>query len=107
MGCSVKKFNLGDNVRWPSQARASVTRKSGKVVAVVPAGDDVKAPFLSLFSSNAKRDSLLEISAKYEVMFDGGLPRKHESYLVRVDHLPRKPALYWPRVSTLELIDER
>lgn len=81
-------FKLKDEVSWKSQSAGSWTEKIGRVVAVVPAGERVK---------NHIPDG---VDASIE--FDGGLARKHESYLVLVDRGPtRKPFLYWPVVSQL------
>ena len=40
-----------------------------------------------------------------DVMFDGISPRKHLSYLVKVERGgKRKPALYWPRAESLRKV---
>jgi hypothetical protein len=78
---------LNDFVRWGSQSQGSWKKKIGQIVQVVPAGEipDRKiAP--DLFRSSGI-----------------GLPRKHESYVVRVKTGKNSFRHYWPRVSGLSL----
>jgi hypothetical protein len=65
------KFVLGDKVAWTSQAAGSWRYKMGTVVEVVPPG-------------------------AYPSVRGCGMPRDHESYVIKVGS--RK---YWPRVSLL------
>lgn len=73
-------FKLGDRVTWTSQASGRETRKTGEVVAVIPAG---KKPGEIFERMNTKR-------------FDGAA-RDHESYGVEVDG-----EIYWPVVAKLK-----
>ena len=85
----------GDVVTWTSQAAGSVTKKTGEIVAVVPARVDPRA-FLKALPSATQ-------------MFDG-LPRYIESYLVMTSETTRRGEvrrrLYWPRVSGLVLVED-
>lgn len=76
-------MNIGDTVSWTSQAAGTTKRKTGKIVAVVPAGKDPALYVPKGLLINAWR----------------GDERDHESYLVRVGN---KKLLYWPRVSQLK-----
>lgn len=76
------KFHINQRVRWTSQAGGSTKTKSGIVVHVVNAGCvPPRENFPSLHRSSGV-----------------GLPRDHESYVVRVG-----TKVYWPRVSGLHL----
>lgn len=77
-------FKVGDAVVWTSSSQGSTKQKQGVVEAVIP--------------SNGRLTPAQQKEADAY-----GLPRDHESYLVRV---PGKTAaskgkLYWPRVSAL------
>ena len=67
-------FQVGDQVQWISGARGTVTLKVGTIIAVVPAGE---AP---------PRKGLR----------DPGVPRDHESYIIKV-----VAQRYWPHVNKL------
>ena len=90
-------LGLGHGVAWTSQAGGEHREKRGYIVAVIPAREsivgDTSAPgFRALHEYDAVR------------RFDGGLPRKHESYLVLVagpSHRA-KPRVYYPRVRALK-----
>lgn len=70
---------VGARVRWTSQSNGSRTTKTGTIHRVVAAGESVRdVPGLN----------------------QPGHPRPAESYLVRGDN----GRLYWPRVSTLEVL---
>ncbi len=73
-------FQIGQMVKWSSQANASLKEKIGVIVEVVPAG------------SRPNRDRFLSLYRGSGV----GLPRNHESYVVQV-----KTKIYWPRASKL------
>jgi hypothetical protein len=94
-------FKFGDKVEWSSQARGSEKKKKGIIVEVVPAGT---WPSKTL---DRLRGSVSSIKVRYRVMFDGGLPRKSDSYLVAVPPKTSrgKPFLYWPRTSALRKLD--
>lgn len=82
-----KRFKVGDNVKWMSQAQGCATVKYGVVLGVIPAGGD--------FPPLAEDGRVSH--------YGGGDPRNHESYLVEVpSKKDGKPHLYWPRVSALE-----
>ena len=74
------EFKVGDRVEWTSQAGGSTRTKRGAVVEVVKRGE-APAPI----SKNR----------------NPGMPRDHESYLVRV----KGSGLYWPRVKALRPAD--
>lgn len=81
----MSKFTLGQTVTWASQANGSTTTKTGAIVEVVPAGSRVSA-------------------RHWEQMDASGLPRDHESYIIRVPGKTErsKGKLYWPHVSKLQ-----
>ena len=78
-----KKFEIGQKVCWSSQALGYTTTKVGLIETVVPAGVAPRA---------------LNIDATND-----GMPRDHESYLVRVPTPAGKGKgkLYWPKVANL------
>ena len=83
-----KKFKVGDAVAWQSGG----TEKHGKVVEVIPSGDDVR------------RDHWEMLYPLHSIQFRVDGNRDHESYLVSVKtgyDGRGKPRLYWPRVSAL------
>jgi len=82
-------FTVGDKVAWASQSAGTEKRKTGEVVAVLRPGEDPlrnpqcdPGPFCATHR------------------FGGGMPRKHESYVILVQEGNRR-ILYWPRVSAL------
>lgn len=79
----LKDLNLGDRVRWTSQAGGYAKTKEGAIIAVVPAHSNPRR--------HVPKD---EPSAK-----EFGLSRNHESYIVKVG-----TRLYWPRVKGLEKV---
>ena len=79
------QFKLGDGVQWTSSSNGSTTAKVGVVEAVIPAG---KLP---------TDDQRREADAY-------GLPRGHESYMVRVPGKTSKGKLYWPLANKLQLV---
>ncbi len=103
-----RNFKVGDRVRWASQARGRQTVKRGRIVAVVPPGvhpfifDSWTWKVIDLnpaLNLNASEYSLSSLG--------GGMAREQESYLVLVDRgNGKKPALYWPRASTLRIDDK-
>ena len=78
-------FKLGDLVEWSSSAGGVQKTKVGKVELVIPAGGRIPP----------------ELRKEADAW---GLPRDHESYLVRVSGktVAAKGRLYWPRVSVLK-----
>ena len=72
------RLKLCDQVHWTSQASGFVKEKAGKVVEIIPAGEEPRAKFKNR-----------------------GLPRNHESYVVAVGWTK-----YWPRVNGLQ-VDEK
>lgn len=75
------KFQIGDVVTWTSQAAGIPATKTGEIIEVVPPG----SPATQIRGA--------------------GLPRDHESYVVKAKKTTDRgrQALYWPRVSLLEL----
>lgn len=81
MATKVQQFQLGDRVKWKSQAAGTWLEKEGEIVEVVPAG---------------KRPKNV-----------ASLPRTFDSYVVRAVPKGREKevaAFYWPRPSALELV---
>jgi hypothetical protein len=75
------KFAQGDTVRWTSSAHGSSLSKTGVVEEIVPPNERPKCEDL-------KRPV--------------GLPRKEESYVIRVGKVgAAKGTAYWPLVSKL------
>ena len=90
-------FAIGDTVEWTSQANGSVKRKSGKIVAIVPADT-------SVWRIIEEKD----LHMRYNLRpLDGSADavRGHESYLVAVHlgNVLRRPKLYRPRVTLLHI----
>lgn len=81
------RFSQGDSVTWTSQSAGVAKSKTGTIEQVVPA------------KSCPDRECFLQLYTGPGV----GLPRDHESYVVRVPGKTPKSAgkLYWPRVSAL------
>lgn len=77
---------VGQRVTWTSQSASFKKVKHGEIVAIVPPGicphDCIPEGFKCGSSSGF------------------GLPRKHESYLVKVDGKGRR--VYWPLVKYLQ-----
>ncbi len=94
-----KQYREGETVTWWSQAGGIGRNKTGKVVAIVPAGQDPAAVAQRLQSGGLTFSDRL----------GGAGARDEERYLVLVE-MPRlndartakKPRLYCPRVSTLK-----
>ena len=78
-------MKIGDRVKWTSQSQSYWTKKTGEIVAIVPAGTSPVVP--EGFKCNS--------AAGY-----GLAGRNHESYLVRVDGKGNR--LYWPIVRMLK-----
>lgn len=75
-------FKMGARVYWVSQAGGSSIPKQGEVIGVVRAGQRPgREDFPSLWKNPGP-----------------GLPRDHESYVVRVTGR----GIYWPRVSAMK-----
>lgn len=83
----MEKFNIGDIVEWTSQSGGYTRTKSGEIVAIVPAEDWAQKHFEKL---GLKQNS----SCGY------GMPRNHESYLVKI-----KNRCYFPRVKKLKRLN--
>lgn len=78
-------FKVGDVVAWESQSLGYVTQKTGTVVAVVSPGREAV--------------DCLPDGTKPRGTCGFGMPRQHESYLVRVGESCR---IYWPVVKRLK-----
>ena len=78
-------MKIGDRVQWTSQSKGSRTAKVGRIVAVVPP----KMSPSKFVPEGFRAGSPLGF----------GVPRGHETYLVKVDGKGR--GLYWPRVKYL------
>lgn len=91
MAKTTMQFEAGDRVTWASQASGGWTEKTGEVVKVVPP---------KAYSEVGRIAE--ELGARSA--FGGGMPRDHESYVVKVQPGKTgnaKPVLYWPVVSKL------
>ena len=91
-------LKVGDKVKWTSQSAGSYVEKVGIVKGIVP-------PHTSPWDRMHDIRSQLGLPYFWKIMFDGWMPRNHESYLVECPggHTARAiPRLYWPRVSQLE-----
>jgi len=81
------KIKVGSIVKWTSQSGGHVTKKLGKVVAIVPVEGSPYSQMPDGFRDNS---------------YSGyGIPRDHVSYLVQVGKSKR---LYWPLVKNLEVV---
>lgn len=77
-------FEIGQQVRWRSQAGGYAKEKRGEIILVIPAGSPLPKSV---------------VHAPKSKCHNPGGPRDHESYVVRtVDG-----RLYWPRTDRLEL----
>jgi len=123
-----KRFNLGDTVTWSSHAGGIETQKTGKIVAVLKPDESYRL-FNNLpkkFYVNILREirgytreqarTMVErwpyydygvtiVQEKYRVKFysSEGMQKDTYHYLVEVEREGRKPMLYHPRESSLEL----
>jgi hypothetical protein len=92
-----KMFNIGDKVKWESQASGITTTKRGEVAAIVPSGyDPRRIEFL-------KRNGLENLSRRFD-----GWPRNEKSYLVTVRGGKTERSsfvVYWPRANSLKIDD--
>jgi hypothetical protein len=88
-------FKIGDQVTWSSQSRGVRTTKTGMVIARILTG---RLPL----------KAIAKLADRYTSRYGGGMSRDHVSYLVGVDgQNGRKPELYWPLVTVLELVSAR
>lgn len=90
-------FKIGDIVTWKSQAQGYEKVKTGEIVGVVPAN---RIPYPSSFVKKYHPFDFIQ-------MYGCSLPRKEESYIVKVKDGKTdeaKPKLYWPRVKSLTLV---
>jgi len=78
------RFKVGDMVTWTSQSGSYSKTKTGKVLAIIPAGDRPVVP--EGYRANSK--------AGY------GMRRDHDSYMVAVDRV-----IYWPRTCHLSPVE--
>lgn len=86
------KIKLKDTVRWTSSANGVTTEKRGEVVAIVQPN---QRPFEKVTR---------KLQEECTPRFDGTI-RDHRAYLVRVPRGDgRKDFLYFPRVTTLEVV---
>lgn len=86
------QFKLGDTTTWTSQSSGYTRTKTGIVEEVVPPGG-------------------MPDRQRFEHLYKGpgvGLPRDHESYVVRVPGKTAKAAgkLYWPRAAGLQRVQK-
>lgn len=86
--------NVGDWVKWESQAQGTWIEKIGQVVAVIPPN----VPYWKWRQGKDFDDT------EYILRTDlGSTMRKEISYLVSVPAIGKgKPHLYWPRTNALE-----
>jgi len=83
----VPDLQVGDWVSWESQARGGYRKKTGEVVAIVPAG------------RQPSREDFPQLYRGPGV----GLPRAHASYVVKVTTGKRRRSfrVYWPVANRL------
>ena len=87
-------FKIGSIVEWESNSM----KKRGKVVAVIPAHDNlIMRPHIT---NHLLHKSYKEFEKYNRSRLSDGLSRNHESYLILVG----EKYLYWPRVSQLKLV---
>lgn len=94
----MKNLKLGDHVNWESQAGGSTKKKSGTVHYIVPKGSAATDRFhVEKYNPG--------YYPKHKQMFDGTIPRDHESYVIIVPSKSGrgKCKLYWPHVSKLQV----
>jgi len=87
-------MKIGDIVTWTSQSAGLTKKKTGTILAVVPAGHDP--------AKIADAVDPIHPWSRFYYQLSGcfGNPRDHDSYLILVG-----PVIYWPRVSLLKLED--
>lgn len=90
MTIPTKTFEVGDRVRWTSQAGGNTKSKEGVIVQALEQNESV-------------RDDVLKMGT---MQFDQRVSgRKQRSYIVLVSNgSTRMKGLYWPLVSGLELV---
>lgn len=100
---NARQFSVGDHVKWRSQASGVWREKHGEVVYAVRMG--------------CKRPSNSYLEGRFDAEtsnLDGAYSRDHESYIIKVQGIPKKnkpdqmtrARLYFPRVSALLMEDE-
>ncbi|OXM84593.1 hypothetical protein [Paenibacillus rigui] len=91
---NVKILQVGDKVKWSSQAQGSVKEKAGMVIAIVPGGQR---------ASKYLPDGI-EMKNKTYVKFDTEIA-KHVRYIVEVPRGGKsvKFDYYCPRVESLRM----
>ena len=101
------QFKQGDPVWWLSQAGGYTKKRHGIVVAVVGVGERATDAFYRYYQPDVLRLGVHPLTlGDTEFYYSGGLPRKHESYLVLVQDGNKKPLVFWPVVSKLRLEKE-
>jgi len=81
-------FDIGDKVIWESQSGGHRKTKTGEVVFVV------------------LRGSVPSVRNFRHPQWDGITPRKHVSYVIKVQAGPQSVKHYWPRVKALRFVGE-
>lgn len=92
MSMNIWKPGVGDKVTWTSTSAGYTRTKTGVIEQVVRSGD-------------------LPDRTRFVALYRGpgvGMPRDHESYVVRVPGKTEKSQgkLYWPRANQLKSADE-
>lgn len=87
-------MKIGDKVRWKSQSGGSWTVKEGEIVGIIPANTHIPRDIIPPFDTS----EYWAWEKRFLKMFDGILPRKHESYLIAIPSKSGKGKikLYWP-----------
>jgi fructose-1,6-bisphosphatase len=75
-----KQFEVGDTVKWTSQAGGNTRTKEGRIVEIVPPNVRPNVPKIA--------------GSRQEI-----------SYVVEVAR-PKSVARYWPRVASLKLVSK-
>ena len=87
-------FKIGDMVTWRSQSQGSWKQKSGEIVAVVPARNQLRRIVEKMAHKERYNLSAIDLL---------GI-RDHESYIIAADRArSAKIKLYWPKVAGLEV----
>jgi hypothetical protein len=88
------KFQIGDTVKWTSQAGGSTKTKEGRIVEIVPPGVMPDVPKIA--------GSRRVVSYVVEVMFK---PHDRRGFITGPTRT-KKPQRYWPLPQKLQLVSK-
>ena len=93
-------FKVGDEVTWESHAGSYVTRKTGRIVEVVPAETRPERLLGKLVED-------YNVTKVRRTFAGTAKPRATESYLVAVIQQGSiKPVIYWPTAARLSHVQQ-